>query len=281
MLVPELPEELQSRLEDNSLLRFAGEMDVKNRYASTVMLSLKDPMALPDCSGLLLAPRLVLTAGSCVCGLSTVPPQGGDGGSRAAASSCEERILVTAIVYGQVGNPKRKELTTDMQFHTVAGTVRPHPELELILGKRGGLVGSRADLAVILLDEPMDEEWTEVALARNEVQKGESLIMAGYGHDELVGGCHGVRYFRRNKVLEVRSSKGDRILYEQQGAAAYNGYDGGPCLREEGERRELVGVASARAQGELVCTSTTAHRDWLLTELRRAQGHKDGGPSGR
>jgi hypothetical protein len=56
----QLPEGFEFGPADIQLRQFAGEMDVKNRYASTVMLSLKDPRALPDCSGILLDPRLVL-----------------------------------------------------------------------------------------------------------------------------------------------------------------------------------------------------------------------------
>jgi hypothetical protein len=258
--------------------QFAGEMDVKNRYPAVVMLSLKDPMALPDCTGILLGPRLVLTAGSCVCALRTDAPRALREEVRADASSCVKRVFVTAVVYGQVGDPKFRELTTDMQFHTSAGSVRPHPNLELTLDERGFVAGSRADLATILLDEPMEEESTPVQLARDEVRVDEALIMAGYGHDELVGGFHGARYFRKNKVVDVRPSEGGRIHYEQQGASAYNGYDGGPCFREEGERRWLVGIASARADRELVCTSTLVYRDWLLSELRSVESHRGSEP---
>jgi Trypsin len=248
-------------------------MDVKNRYASTVMLSLTDPMALPDCTGILLAPRLVLTAGSCVCGLGAKTPGGERKLTRVDASSCEKRILVTSVTYGQVGNPQRKEQTTDMQFHTSAGSIRPHPGLELTLDAWGAVIGSRADLAMIQLDEPMEEEFRDIPLAREEVHVGQSLIMAGYGHDEIVKGFHGVRYYRTNEVVDVRPAEGGLIRYEQQGATTYNGYDGGPCFQEEGTRDALAGIARARARTELVCTSVPVYRDWLLAELQRTGGH--------
>jgi hypothetical protein len=94
----------------------------------------------------------------------------------------------------------------------------------------------------------------------------------------MVGGFHGARYFRKNRVVDVNPAQGGRIHYEQQGAYAYNGFDGGPCFREEGQRRWLVGVASARAGGELACTSTILYRDWVLAESQRGEGQQGAHP---
>jgi hypothetical protein len=277
--VEKWPENVEFGPASPRLRQLAGEMDVKNRYASTVMLSLKDPRALPDCSGILLTPQLVLTAASCVCALGSETPGRGREETRADVSSCAERVFVTTVVYGEVGDPKLKELTTQMQFHTSEGVVRPHPELELVLDGRGFIVDGRADLAVVLLDEPMKWGDGEVLLPHKEAQVGESLVMAGYGHDKAVGGFYGARYFRKNRVTGVSPSLGGRLLYEQQGAYAYNGFDGGPCFREEGERRWLVGVASARADQALTCTSTTVYRDWILQEMNRVPGQEARQPS--
>ncbi len=253
-------------------------MDVKNSYVSAVMLSLKDPRELPDCSGVLLGPRVVLTAASCVCALRDEAPGHNRDETRKDASSCAKHVFVTSVLYGEVGDPKLKELTTQMQFHTVGGSVRPHPELELFLDGRGGIVRRRADLAVILLDEPMKQGETEVLLSQKEAQVGEFLVMAGYGHDQAVGGFYGARYFRKNRITGVRPSEGGRILYEQQGTYAYNGFEGGPCFREEGGRLEFVGVAEARADQELACTSILAYRNWLHEELKRVPDLRGGQP---
>lgn len=254
---------------DPGVRRFAGEMDVANRYVSTVMLSLRDPRDMPDCSGVLLSPQRVLTAASCVCALRGEIHRSEGAEFRAGASSCAKRVFVTAVVYGEVGSPKFKELSTQMAFYTAQGSVRPHPELELVLDKRGFVLSGRADLAMVLLDEPLKTGGGQVLLSHDEAHGGESLVMAGYGHDEEVGGFYGARYFRTNRVLGVRpSSEGGKFVYEQQGIYAYNGFDGGPCLREKGKRRWLVGVASARADQELTCTSTAVYRDWILEQLQ-------------
>jgi len=253
------------------LRQLAGEMDVKNRYASTVMLSQKASLERPDCSGILLAPRLVLTAGSCLCAVTPQHPSNGQNRSHADASSCAKRVFVTTVVYGEVGDPKLKELTTNMRFQTSAGSVRPHPELALNLNERGSIVGGRADLAVIILDTPLKVEGAGVLLASEEVKPGEFLVMAGYGHDAAVGGFYGARYFRQNRVVGTPDTQAGQFRYELQGVSAYNGFDGGPCFREAEEHPWLVGVASVRATGELECTSTTAYRDWLLEEIKHAE----------
>jgi Trypsin-like peptidase domain len=266
-----LPEGIEFEPASPRLRQLAGEMDVKNRYASTVMLSLKDPRELPDCSGILLEPRLVLTAASCLCALQARPPGDAREETRADASSCAKRVFATSVIYGEVGHSKLKELTTQMRFRTVEGSVRPHPALELVLNARGYVVRGRADLALILLDDPLEVKSSEVLLAHEPVREGEFLVMAGYGHDAAVGGFYGARYFRKNRVVGVPSSEAERILYEQQGLYAYNGFDGGPCFREEGARRWLVGVASVRVGQPLECASTTAYLDWVRAEMTRAQ----------
>jgi hypothetical protein len=272
------PENIEFGPASPRLRQLAGEMDVKNRYVSTVMLSLKDPRDLPDCSGILLSPQVVLTAASCVCALKEENPGHGREETRADVTSCAKRVFVTTVVYGEGGDPKLRELTTPMLSQTFAGTIRPHPELELVLDKRGFILGGRADLAAVLLDEPVKEYGGKVLLAHDEAQVGESLVMAGYGHDEVVGGFYGARYFRKNRVTGVDPADRGRIRYEQQGTYAYNGFDGGPCFREEGERRWLVGIAGARADQTLTCTSTTVYRDWILEEMKRVPGREAGPP---
>jgi len=240
---------------------------------------LKDSLELPDCSGILLTPRLALTAASCVCAMEPQTTGDRQNRPRVDASSCTKRVFVTTVVYGDVGDPKLKELTTDMRFQTSAGSVRPHPELALILNERGYVVGGRADLAVLLLDRPLEVEGAGARLASEEVKPGEFLIMAGYGHNAAVGGFYGTRYFRKNQVVGTPDIQAGLFRYELQGVSAYNGFDGGPCFREAEGHSWLVGVASVRATGELECASTTAYRDWLLKEIKHAESQQQEPPT--
>ena len=163
------------------------------------------------------------------------------------------------------------EFSVDKRFQTVMGQVRPHPEFRRVLDSQGYAVESRADLAVILLDESMLGDFPKVPLASTDAQAGELLIMAGYGHDEVIGTVFGTRYFRKNRVSAAGVIGGESFHYEQQGPYLYEGYDGGPCLREDGRGSWLVGVASAGSDRQLFCTSIPAYREWLNAELQNSR----------
>jgi hypothetical protein len=254
-------------LADTRMHRFAGTMDIKNRYASTVMLSLDESIKSVDCSGILLAPRLVLTAGSCVCARREVKAPLASDGVLMHSGSCQERVFVTAVFYESAID----EFNVDKRFQTIRGQVRPHPEFKLVLDGQGYAVEHRADLAVILLDEPMLDGFSEVPLASTEAQAGEFMTMVGYGHDELIGTIFGTRYFRKNRVTAVDVMGGESFRYEQQGPYLFEGYDGGPCLREDERGAWLVGVASVGSQRQLFCTSIPYYRQWLKAELQNSR----------
>jgi hypothetical protein len=262
--IDDLPEGLEfGPAETKPWLRHAGTVDVEDRYASVVMIAMKNPEAPALCSGVLVSDRLVLTAGSCVCmQLSGQHP--GKVEDSLHASSCAKRVSVTTVVHG--GKPGTQ--AGQRQLQTYEGSVRAHPELEFRAVPQG-LSAIHADLAAILLDEPVKKQLAEV-LARSEVHEGEALIMAGYGLDESMGGERGVRYYRKNKATRAPRANDDRILYEQQGAYVYNGFAGGPCFREEQGSRWLVGIAGAGSAEELSCTSLHAHREWVRSEVQRA-----------
>jgi hypothetical protein len=276
-----LPDDSEPRVESgvmpHDLDPYAGEMDVQNRYLATVMITTGDPMGSVECSGVLVSPRLVLTAGSCMCAPRPVVTPHSEEKTLVDGSTCAKRAAVTAAVYGEVLDRKFKEVATQVEFWTYEGEVQPHPELELRLDERGSVVSSRADLAAIVLDKPVGHGLAGVPVADADVQGNEMLVMAGYARDsqQRFGGFMRVRYFRRNKVQ--RLSPGGRVLYEQQGAFLYNGYMGGPCLREKGAEPVLVGIASVDSDEQLSFTSTYVFRDWLATEMRRAAGR--GAPS--
>jgi hypothetical protein len=171
-----------------------------------------------------------------------------------------------------VGNWNFKEETTERRLRTYEGTVRTHPGFTAQFDSQGAFVSSRADLAVILLDTPVEERLVEIRWARSRPQADEWLVMAGFGQEVEGGGFPGIRYFRRNKVTQVLELPQDQFLYEQQGAFLYDGFPGGPCFREEGQERWLVGIASPGSKRGLSCTSLHFYQDWLRDEVQRAAG---------
>ncbi len=261
-----LPENFELGIADRSLLEFAGEMDLKNRYASAVMVAFTDAMEGPQCSGTLVGPNRVLTAGSCVCSPLKNMEAGTAKRTLVDGSTCAPQVFVTTVITGAVRDMRWKEDTTEMEFRTYRGTVRPHPQLQVVLDERENVVSAHADLAVILLEKPIVGEMAPAQLARTEAQPGEALVMAGYAHDAKrgFGGVYGVRYFRKNLV--TRAVANGSGFYRQQGPYLWDGYAGGPCFREDASGQWLVGIASKGTEGELAFTSVVFFRDWLLLQ---------------
>jgi hypothetical protein len=247
-------------------LEAAGVRDFKNQYPSTVMVTTKSPLELAECSGVIIGPRLVLTAGHCVCKPDPATPSSAAKARHVDGAACAGKANAITLLYGKV----RSGRTADLQARVYAGMIRPHPDLQLVFDDSGAIVSSHANLAVLLLDEPVESGFQSVALADTEVMAGEALVMAGYGYDKKTGGIYGARYYRTNKVVTSQMSSAGRFLYEQQGAYVYNGFDGGPCFRERGAERWLAGISSVGTEKELPLTSTVFFGAWIKAEIQRA-----------
>lgn len=245
-------------------------MDISNRYASTVMLTADGERVHASCSGILLSRRVALTAASCVCPPRQATAHGAPDKGPIGPSACAERAFIRTVRYGLVKYPELKEESAAKTFRGFTGEVRVHPAFKLELDDQGSVLATHADLAIIVLDTPVQDELPHVSLSETEVQENEALVMVGYGDDPRFRGVPGIRYFRHNKVTQLHGAADGRVLYEQQGAFVYNGYAGGPCFREDETHQWLVGIASVGSDQELAFTSTYFFRDWLRAELQRA-----------
>ncbi|MBN1208915.1 MAG: trypsin-like serine protease [Myxococcaceae bacterium] len=245
--------------------RIAGESDTGNRYPFTVMVFSQasgTEQQGRQCSGVLIDPRLVLTAGHCVCMRQESPAPGTGDRSLIDSSSCARTATVTTVLY-ESGASGRGVKSFTQEY---SGEVRPHPALKVLLDAQGEVVSSEADLAFIFLETPVEGHLPPVELADAEVEAGETLVMVGFGSDELLGTLGGKRRFRANAVTTVLEP--GRALFQPPERPLYRGDSGGPCLRETRNGALLVGILSRGLGKQASLTRTYPYRDWLREELQ-------------
>jgi hypothetical protein len=144
-----------------------GTQDKENRHISTVKILLNEPLLesrnargehdYHQCSGVLIKPRLVLTAGHCVCKWQRRQkgPASGDDIVTVDSSACAKRITVVKAFYNKGGKDQAPGWATE---EYKAEAVKPHPKLmatyklETIDNRlKLTALSSEADLAVIVL----------------------------------------------------------------------------------------------------------------------------------
>ena len=246
----------------------AGEIDTGNLFLSVVDIVTQIPQGwrkFTHCSGVLLSPDMVLTAGHCVCKRQERHGPGRERRTVIEASSCVTRATVSTAIY-EPPPPGEYRVVIERD----KGQVRPHPDLKIVLDSLGRVMSSKADLAFIVLDTPVSMAFAPVSLAETRVEAHESVIIVSFGFDEDMGSLGGDRRINRYKVTRTQEPGDERILFHQPQRHEYKGDSGGACLRQTRDGFTLVGISSRGLGQDPSFTGIQPYRAWIINEVHQA-----------
>lgn len=188
------------------------------------------------CSGVVLAPDAVLTAGHCVAGAQALKVhfRGGDGAP----------VLIDVA----------------------ARAVSPGYDAGAVAGRRRSV-----DLALLRTAEPLPDRFAPAALGAGEPRAGETLVVAGYGAARP-GDPRSTGTYRSAALPVVEPYGPSRLLVWLQGGAktgACQGDSGGPVTAPDGAVRAVTAWIDGACGGLTQAVRLGPQRAWIDATLGR------------
>jgi hypothetical protein len=238
-----------------------GQEDLENRYRTVVLISSERGL----CSGVLVTPRLVLTAAHCLCLPAT--RTGSEG--RIDNSDCTADVTVVTHTYERAA--PQGVVASNPQLYRGLASAYPGFKAEV---RKEGVASFQGDLAVVRLEQPVKGLRIDFRMPKTEVAIDESLVMVGYGDTQRGENDGGRRRFGRNIVTDIQLSAGGNgaFVFRALGAHTHEGDSGGPCFREGKGGRWLAGINMGNANAGTISlfTSTFHYRVWIEERIRQA-----------